>query len=66
MSTTFGMHETLELHEIAAFKTVSMTKSKIMQVLISDPDLKQILQQDAQLSTMHLEELQALLTKRNS
>ncbi|QYR19420.1 hypothetical protein KZ483_15960 [Paenibacillus sp. sptzw28] len=66
MSTTFGMHETLELHEIAAFKTVCMTKSKIMQVLISDPDLKEILQQDAQLSTIHLEELQALLFKRNS
>lgn len=46
MNRTFGLHETLELHENAAFKTVCMTKSKTMQALVSDQELLQIIQQD--------------------
>lgn len=61
MTNTFGLHETLEVHEIAAFKTVCMTKSKTMQALVSDQDLKQILQQDVQISTRQLQELNGLL-----
>ncbi|MDQ1911758.1 hypothetical protein D3C73_1514860 [compost metagenome] len=59
----YTRHETMDLHEIAVFKTVSLTKSKTMQVLVSDPDLKSILQQDVQTSTRQLQELQSLLTK---
>lgn len=50
MDSTYALHEMLEVHEIAAFKTVCMTKSKTMQALVTDPELKQILQQDAILS----------------
>ncbi len=63
MNLTFGLHETLELHEIAAFKTVCMTKSKTMQALVSDEALKQILQQDVQVSTRQLQEIGALLSR---
>ena len=63
MNSTYALHETLEVHEIAAFKTVCMTKSKTMQALVSDPELLQILQQDVQVSTRQLEELGALLSK---
>jgi similar to spore coat protein len=59
----FGLHETLELHEITTFKTVCMTKSTTMQALVSDPDLKDILQQDVQLSSRQLQELNGLLSK---
>ncbi|WP_284644070.1 hypothetical protein [Paenibacillus silviterrae] len=59
----YTRHETMDLHEIAVFKTVSLTKAKTMQVLVSDPDLKSILQQDVQTSTRQLQELQSLLTK---
>jgi similar to spore coat protein len=61
----FGLHETLELHEIATFKSLCMTKSKTMQILVSDNGLKQILQQDVQLSTRQLQELNGLLSSVN-
>lgn len=61
----FGLHETLELHEIATFKSLCMTKSKTMQILVSDNDLKLILQQDVQLSTRQLQELNGLLSSVN-
>ncbi|NIK76493.1 spore coat protein CotF [Paenibacillus castaneae] len=63
MNTTYALHETLEVHEVAAFKTVCMTKSKTMQVLVSDPELQQILKHDIQLSTQQLQELSGLLSK---
>ncbi|WDM21999.1 hypothetical protein [Paenibacillus polymyxa] len=57
----YGLHETLEVHELSAFKTVCLTKSKTIQALISDPTLKAILQQDVDLSTRQLQELGTLL-----
>jgi similar to spore coat protein len=63
MQQNFALHETLELHEVSAFKAVCMTKSKTMQALVSDPELKNLLQQDVQLSTRQLQELNGLLSK---
>lgn len=63
MNPTYAMHEALEVHEIAAFKTVCMTKSKTMQALVTDPELKLILQQDAAMSSDQLAELAAIMTK---
>ncbi|MGW8444093.1 hypothetical protein ACWGXJ_24590 [Paenibacillus sp. S33] len=62
----YGLHETLEVHELSAFKTVCLTKSKTMQALISDPTLKAILQQDVDLSTRQLQELGTLLDQASS
>lgn len=61
----YALHETLEVHEIAAFKTVCLTKSKTMGALVSDQALKQILQQDVEISTRQLQELGAILSKAN-
>ncbi|AIQ68966.1 hypothetical protein [Paenibacillus graminis] len=63
MNSNYALHEMLEVHEIAAFKTVCMTKSKTMQALVTDPELIQILQQDVQLSQQQLQELGGLLSK---
>ncbi|WKL02118.1 hypothetical protein Q0F98_38445 [Paenibacillus amylolyticus] len=63
MDSTYALHEMLEVHEIATFKTVCMTKSKTMQALVTDPELKQILQQDATLSQQQLQELGGVLSK---
>ena len=63
MNSTYALHEMLEVHEIAAFKTVCMTKSKTMQALVTDPELKQIFQQDATLSQQQLQELGGVLSK---
>lgn len=57
------MHEKLEILEISAFKTVTLTKSKTMQALISDGELKAILQRDVEESTRHLQELAAILNQ---
>ncbi|OKP87769.1 hypothetical protein A3844_10205 [Paenibacillus helianthi] len=65
MNFNYALHEMLEVHEIAAFKTVCMTKSKTMQALVTDPGLLQILQQDVQLSQQQLQELGGVLSKVN-
>ncbi|GJM79587.1 Spore coat protein F precursor [compost metagenome] len=57
-----ALHETLEVHELAASKTIALTKAKTMQLLVSDPELKQILQHDVQVSTQQLHELSGLLS----
>lgn len=57
-----ALHETLEVHELAASKTIALTKAKTMQLLVSDPELKQILQHDVQVSTQQLQELRGLLS----
>lgn len=36
MNSNYALHEMLEVHEMAAFKTVCMTKSKTMQALVTD------------------------------
>ncbi|MDR6553283.1 hypothetical protein [Paenibacillus qinlingensis] len=63
MNSNYALHEMLEVHEMAAFKTVCMTKSKTMQALVTDPQLIQILQQDVQLSQQQLQELGGVLSK---
>ncbi|ADO59256.1 hypothetical protein NS115_16765 [Paenibacillus jamilae] len=62
----YGLHETLEVHELSAFKTVCLTKSKTMQALISDPVLKAILQKDVDLTTRQLQELGNILNQASS
>jgi len=66
MNSNYALHEMLEVHEIAAFKTVCMTKSKTMQALVTDPELIQILQQDVQLSQQQLQELGGVLSNVQS
>ncbi|AYB44430.1 hypothetical protein V4V36_27985 [Paenibacillus lautus] len=63
MNSNYALHEMLEVHEIAAFKTVCMTKSKTMQALVTDPELMQILQQDVTTSQQQLQELGGVLSK---
>ncbi|MBU5351782.1 hypothetical protein ACN9MH_15535 [Paenibacillus silvae] len=63
MNSNYALHELLEVHEIAAFKTVCVTKSKTMQALATDPELMQILQQDVTLSQQQLQELGEVLSK---
>lgn len=63
MNSNHTLHEMLEVHEMAEFKTVCMTKSKTMQALVTDPELMQILQQDVQLSQQQLQELGGVLSK---
>ncbi len=63
LNLRFTPHETMELHEVTAFKSLCMTKSKTMHVLVSDPELKTLMQQDVTLSTRQLQELTGLLSQ---
>jgi similar to spore coat protein len=60
-----ALHETLELHEILTFKNICCTKSATMQGLVSDPELKSILQLDCEMSKKHIQELSNLLSRSN-
>lgn len=58
-------NETLQLHEILTFKNTSLTKAVTMSPLVSDDELKAILQEEAAASQKHLEELRDLMKKSN-
>lgn len=50
----YALHEVLEVHEIAAFKTTCLTKSKTMN--------KDFIQKDIDLSTRQLQEYATILS----
>jgi len=62
---SLATHESLEIHELIAIKTVSLTKALTMQILVSDEELKEILRQEVTTSKKHIEELQQILKNIN-
>lgn len=58
-------NETMQLHEILTFKNICLTKAVTMSPLVSDDQLKAILQQEASTSQKHIEELRDLIKKSN-
>jgi hypothetical protein len=58
----YALHEVLEVHEMAAFKTTCLTKSKTMRALVTDQQLKDIMQKDIGLSTKQLQEYASILS----
>ncbi|MGC3790181.1 spore gernimation protein GerQ [Priestia aryabhattai] len=53
-------HESLDLHEVINFKTLCIAKSKLMQGLVFDDDLRALMKKDVEQSIQALEELQAV------
>ena len=53
-------HESLDLHEVINFKTLCLAKSKLMQGLVFDQDLRALMQKDVEQSMQALRELQAI------
>ncbi|MEC3641051.1 spore coat protein [Bacillus halotolerans] len=56
-------HETVDLHEILNFKTVCLLKSKMMQGLVFDQELRALMEKDVQQSVRDVTELQSLYQK---
>jgi similar to spore coat protein len=56
-------HESMEIHELLNFKTICLTKSKMMQGLVFDKDLKSLMQKDVQQSMKAVNDLQSLYTR---
>jgi similar to spore coat protein len=59
-----GLHETLEIHELLAFKSLSLTKSTTMSGLVQDVELKTILSNNLGTGRNHIQQLQRFLTDR--
>ena len=64
MTKYLGLHETLDLHELLAFKNLCLTKATTMSVLAQDEELKAILSEDAATGIQHIQQLQQFLTER--
>lgn len=60
---TLAAHESLEIHEVLNFKTLCLAKSKLMQGIAFDQDLKALMQKDVEQSTQAIAELQAIYKK---
>jgi similar to spore coat protein len=56
-------HESLDLHEVINFKTLCLAKSKLMQGLVFDHDLRDLMRKDVDQSIQALGELQAIYAR---
>ncbi|CAI9385889.1 spore gernimation protein GerQ [Niallia sp. Sow4_A1] len=59
-SKSLTPHESLDLHEVINFKTLCIAKSKLMQGLVFDQDLKNLMKKDVEQSILALSELQEM------
>jgi similar to spore coat protein len=62
---TIAPHETMQLHELLTFKNLCLTKSVTIFPLVSDEELKSILQNDISTSKQHIQELSGLMKYSN-
>jgi len=54
-------HETFDIHELLVAKTIAATKSAAMSSLVTDDELKSILEQDLLVTQAQIKELQNLI-----
>lgn len=59
-----ALHETMETHELINFKTVCLLKSKLMQGLCFDDELKALMIKDVKQSIQDINELVEFYNKR--
>ncbi|MGG1396744.1 spore coat protein [Bacillus salipaludis] len=52
-----ALHETMDAHEILNFKTVCLLRSKLMQGICFDNELKALMEKDVQQSIKDINEL---------
>ncbi|WP_240415248.1 spore gernimation protein GerQ [Paenibacillus periandrae] len=60
---TLAPHESMELHEALNFKTLCLAKSKLIQGLVFDQELKALMQKDVLQSTQAIANLQAVYAR---
>ena len=54
-------HETLQIHELLTLKNLTLTKSVTMLPLVTDPELKDIMQNEVQTVQKHIEDLRNII-----
>ncbi|MNV12053.1 hypothetical protein D3C71_1026400 [compost metagenome] len=62
-SSTLAPHESLDIHEVLNFKTLCLAKSKMMQGLVFDQDLRALMQKDVDQSVKAIAQLQSLYSR---
>ncbi|SFE97223.1 spore coat protein [Alteribacillus iranensis] len=55
-----ALHETMDTHELLNLSTVALLKSKMMQGIVFDQDLRALLEKNVQMSILNINELQRL------
>ncbi|MCM3702352.1 spore gernimation protein GerQ [Paenibacillus macerans] len=60
---TLAPHESMDLHEMLNFKTLCLAKSKLMQGLVFDQELKDLMQKDVVQSIQAIQDLQAIYAR---
>jgi similar to spore coat protein len=55
--SVLAFHETMDTHEMLNFKTVCLLKSKMMQGICFDNDLKALMQKDVQQSMKAIKDI---------
>lgn len=61
--SVLAFHETMDTHEMLNFKTVCLMKSKLMQGICFDNDLKALMEKDVKQSVKAIQELKELYAK---
>lgn len=56
----FAFHETMDIHELLNLKTVGLLKSKLMQGVVFDQDLRKLMQKNLDMTIVDIKELQRL------
>lgn len=56
----FAFHETMDIHELLNVKTLGLLKSKLMQGVVFDQDLRNLMQKNVDMSVVDIRELQRL------
>lgn len=63
LETSLTLHETMEIHEMLNLKTACMVKSKMLQGLVFDQELKALLEKDVRQCKTAVTDLQRILGK---
>jgi len=63
-----AFHETVDTHELLNLKTVGLLKSKLMQGIVFDQELRKLMQKNVDMSVMDIKQLQRVYayTKQKS
>jgi similar to spore coat protein len=55
-----AFHETVDTHELINMKTVGLLKSKLMQGVVFDQDLRALMEKNVQMSILDIKQLQRI------
>lgn len=55
-----AFHETMDVHELLNVKTIGLLKSKLIQGVVFDDDLRKLLQKNVDMTVVDIKQLQRM------